>query len=510
MLRDRTGLVQLVFDEALTNAPLESCLSIEGTVVARPSEMINPKLLTGDIEIHVTKVNEINRAKLKLPFYIKPHNTAKESLRLQHRYLDLRHSWIQDNLKVRSDMTLKMRQFLQSEGFLDIETPTLFRRTPGGAQEFVVPTHLEDHFYSLVQSPQQFKQLLMVGGVEKYYQIARCYRDEGSRPDRQPEFTQVDIELSFTSAEKVRALVETMLKKVWPSNLPMDPFPQLEYKECISKFGSDKPDLRIGNEIQDLSPIAKTILFKNDQIKDLSRSAAKKMEKEYSDQHCRISFCYKDNGEIKTGVKKLLDEKTLKKIEQCDFDIAFIAIGADETKSQETLGKIRTLVIDSYMDLSPDLLKFLWVIDFPLFETSEDGSLESAHHPFTRPLDQDLHLLKSRPDLVRGQHYDLVLNGQEIGGGSMRIHESELQEYILQDILKVDTTELSHMLEALSFGCPPHGGIALGLDRLVAIICKAKSIRDVIAFPKTTEGKDLMSGSPATISSQDKLYYHLK
>ena len=237
------------------------------------------------------------------------------------------------------------------------------------------------------------------------------------------------------------------------------------------------------------------------------------MVKEYASEseNCQLVLCTKDiNGNIQTSTKHLFSEKTLSKIRCCDFDLAFIAMGDNELDVQEMLGKLRTLIIDLYMDLPPDLLKFLWVIDFPLFLSSEENTLESAHHPFTRPLDEDLHLIKTNPEAVRGQHYDLVLNGQEIGGGSMRIHESELQKYILEDILKVDTSDLTHMLEALTFGCPPHGGIALGLDRLVAIICKAKSIRDVIAFPKTSNGKDLMSGSPAAISDQDKSYYHLK
>ena len=277
----------------------------------------------------------------------------------------------------------------------------------------------------------------------------------------------------------------------------------------MTKYGSDKPDLRISNEIQDLQDNIKVIPFMQNQV-DVSKTAAKKIAKECSTENCQVALCTKDNdgSVVKTSVKHLLSEESLTKLQECDFELAFIAIG-DTDKVQETLGKIRTLMIEK-MDLSPDLLKFLWVVDFPLFLRSEENTLESAHHPFTRPHDEDLHLIQTQPEAVRGQHYDLVLNGQEIGGGSMRIHESQLQKYILQDILNVDTNELAHMLEALTFGCPPHGGIALGLDRLVAIICQAKSIRDVIAFPKTSYGKDLMSGSPAPISDQDKSYYHLK
>jgi len=500
---------------------LESCVCIEGLVIQRPDGQINPKMATGEIEVQIQDVKSINLSEVKLPFYIKPYNEAQEPLRLKHRYLDLRHLSLQENLRLRSEVVLKMRNFLSENGFIEVETPTLFRRTPGGAREFLVPTHTEDHFFSLVQSPQQFKQLLMIGSIDKYFQIARCYRDEGSRPDRQPEFTQVDIELSFTDSKRVRDLTESLVKTSWPSSLPSDPFETMTYQEAMSKYGSDKPDLRFDNQIVDICYHSeenqrysvKAIWFKNEQLEKgkLSKNVLNKFAKELRTENDGLRV-------IAHEIKEEAIENNLKKFisAQADLggdigDLGFIVIGNKERQVQEFLGKIRANFSEKFLNLNPETLKFLWIVDFPLFLVNEEsGQLESAHHPFTRPNDEDLHLLKTHPEQVRAQHYDLVLNGQEIGGGSIRIHETELQKYILEDILKEDTTELQHMLDALSVGCPPHGGIALGLDRLMMIICKAKSIRDVIAFPKTAGGKDLMSGSPTTVKKEEKEYYHLK
>jgi aspartyl-tRNA synthetase len=517
LLRHKTGLVQLISDEMkvekFKNVTLESCVCIEGIVTERPGGQANSKMDTGEIEVQLESVKSINQSEVKLPFYVKSFNEAQESLRLKHRYLDLRHLWLQENLRLRSEVMLKMRNFLAENGFIEVETPTLFRRTPGGAREFLVPTHIEDHYFSLVQSPQQFKQLLMIGGVGKYFQIARCYRDEGSRPDRQPEFTQVDIELSFTDSKKVRSLTEALVKFAWPSSLPSEPFQIMTYETALTKYGIDKPDLRFDNQIVDIchhnGRYVKAIWFKKEQIESgqvLSKSAMNKLFKEVKTSNGGpIVISYEIKQDIADNLKKFFPaEETDLKGDVGDF--GFIVIGDKERQVQEVLGKIRANFSEKFMNLDPEVLKFLWIIDFPLFLVNEDtGELESAHHPFTRPLDEDMHLLKSDPEKIRAQHYDLVLNGQEIGGG-----ETELQKEILEDILKEDTTELEHMLEALSYGCPPHGGIALGLDRLMMIICKAKSIRDVIAFPKTAGGKDLMSGSPTTVKSEEKEYYHLK
>lgn len=514
LLRDRSGHVQLMNDDLklLKEATLESCLCIEGLVIERPEGQANKKIPNGDIEIQVESVKSLNISNVNLPMYIKSHNEADEYIRLKHRYLDLRNLWLQKNLKLRSDLTLKVRNFMADSGFIEVETPTLFRRTPGGAREFLVPTHHKDQFYSLVQSPQQFKQLLMVGGVGKYFQIARCYRDEGSRPDRQPEFTQIDIEMAFTDAQKVQDMTEALVKDVWPDQLSEEAFPRLTYNEIMSKYGSDKPDLRIDNEIQHLGfhegRFAKAMWFRNDQFgSQLSKSALKKLEKDFKGDSDLIVIGHQKNSELKQNVIKLLPPTTKLNPD----DVGFIVLGPQESKVLDCLGKIRSYFCQNLLTLDPKSLKFLWVVDFPMFLPNEEtGQLEAAHHPFTRPRDEDIDLLEKRPDLVRAQHYDLVLNGQEIAGGSMRIHEPKLQKYILENILREDTADLSHMLEALKYGCPPHGGIALGLDRLMMIICGAKSIRDVIAFPKTSTGKDIMSGAPASVSAEEKSYYHLQ
>ena len=370
-----------------------------------------------------------------------------------------------------------------------------------------------------MQSPQQFKQLLMVGGVNKYYQIARCYRDEGAKPDRQPEFTQLDIELTFTSEHKIQNMIEELLRQSWPTDqVPAEPFPKLSYSESMSRFGSDKPDMRIPNEIQSIAfhenRFIKAIVFKKSQLaKELSKSASKSIEKDVKKlfESLVVSYFEVENVDIKTGVKKLLPMENVQ-IQANPGDFGFLVLGANEQDVELCVGKLRTLMIEKYLNVDPKQLAFLWVVDFPMFLPREDGEegLEAAHHPFTRPKDEHIHLLKTHPEQMLAQHYDLVLNGQEIGGGSMRIHEPDMQKYILENVLKEDTSELKHMLEALSFGCPPHGGIALGLDRLVGIVCQAKSIRDVIAFPKTTGGKDLMSEAPTKITDQEKDYYHLK
>lgn len=513
LLRDHTGLVQVLLENEIVPPPtLESCVCVEGTVIERPPNQVNPKLESGEIEVKVESIKSVNVSKTKLPFYIKPFNEAQEALRLKYRYLDLRNALLQKNLRLRSEVVHKMRNFMIDNGFIEFETPTLFRRTPGGAREFLVPTHIPDHFYSLVQSPQQFKQLLMVGGVGKYFQVARCYRDEGSRPDRQPEFTQIDIELSFTDACKVQDLTEALIKSSWPNTLPSKPFPKLTYKEAMEKYGSDKPDLRIDNQIEDLGKypadgrFVKALWFRADQLKtEMSKSALKKFEKEMKKLHENLVIVAMDKDNL---VTKVLPDKY--ELKNTDDQVGFVVLGQKEIHVQECLGKIRSRFSDQFLTKRAEDLSFLWVVDFPLFLRDEETQkLGSAHHPFTRPKEEDLHLMDTNPELVRGQHYDLVLNGYEIGGGSMRVHESDLQRKILEDILNEDASELNHMLEALTYGCPPHGGIALGLDRIMMIICNAQSIRDVIAFPKTSDGKDLMSGSPAIVQNDEKAYYHL-
>ena len=546
LLRDRSGLCQVKIPEESTefdhmkNLPNESVLVINGTVKRRPEGQTNSKMTTGDIEIELEAVIDISKADPNPPFQQSKHQSVNEHLRLQYRYLDLRRPDLQYNLEVRSALMMRMREFLTSKKFLDIETPTLFRRTPGGAKEFVVPTHTKAKFYSLVQSPQQFKQLLMVGGLDRYFQVARCYRDEGGKPDRQPEFTQLDIEMSFASRKDIINLIEDLLVQCWPRGVEM-PIEKLVYDDAMTLYGVDKPDLRFDNKIINLTETLKNtgfdfidsksgdpsffsgaVLF-NSSFEIGSPKILKSIENEvkkiFEDQleECKknnkpiiISSVSKKEGSVQNTIIKKVNEDTRDRIDQiiCDNDMGFIVCG-DKEAVLPILGKLRNLLAkESIPDLEERPDKFLWVVDFPLF-LMEDGVLESAHHPFTACHPEDLHMFRSRPLECRSLHYDLVLNGQEVGGGSVRIHSMEDQMFVLDNVLKADVSELKHLLEALNSGCPPHAGIALGLDRLVAILTKSNSIRDVIAFPKSSEGKDVMSGAPANITEEQKHYYHL-
>uniref|UniRef100_A0A8C7Y6I1 Aspartyl-tRNA synthetase 2, mitochondrial n=1 Tax=Oryzias sinensis TaxID=183150 RepID=A0A8C7Y6I1_9TELE len=497
ILRDFSGLTQILVPQEesaskvkadLCDLTVESVIMVTGTVRKRPAGQEN-KMPTGEIEVLAENVEVFNVSK-KLPFEIKEFVKKSESLRMQYRYLDLRSSRMQKNLRLRSQLVMKMREFLCNEhGFVDVETPTLFKRTPGGAKEFVVPSREPGLFYSLPQSPQQFKQLLMVAGVDRYFQIARCYRDEGSKPDRQPEFTQVDIEMSFVDQEGIRTLVESMLQHSWPAEKGsiQVPFQTMTYEEAMRDYGVDKPDTRFNMKLTDISDI-----FSSTQVEFL-RSALDQPEGSIQAilVPCGALFTGRELESIKQTAKTQFGQRPL--------------LGSLRLQCAELLESHGRPVRD------PLAFHFLWVVDFPLFLPKEDEpqELESAHHPFTAPLPEDTALLFTEPHKVRGQHYDLVLNGCEIGGGSIRIHRASEQLYVLKNILKEDPSQLTHLLEALDFGAPPHGGIALGLDRLVSIIVGAASIRDVIAFPKSFRGHDLMSRAPDTVSDKDLTPYHI-
>ncbi|NWI09050.1 SYDM protein, partial [Crypturellus soui] len=551
VLRDFQGLTQIIIpqDEAhshvkklLSSAPVESVVRVTGIVSLRPPGQENPKMPTGDIEVKVETAEILNSCK-KLPFEIKDFVKKSEALRMQYRYLDLRSFQLQYNLRLRSQIVMKMREYLcHLHGFVDVETPTLFKRTPGGAKEFLVPSREPGKFYSLPQSPQQFKQLLMVGGLDRYFQVARCYRDEGSRPDRQPEFTQIDVEMSFVDQGGIQRLIEGLLQYCWPEEKgPISaPFPSMTYEEALADYGTDKPDTRFGMKIMDISDFTQSLgipfvqnalgyphgtvkviripqgmrYLKNKDIESLKEAARSQFNQEIVDIVC------KPDGSLKSLLTRFLSQEQqseLIRVLKMQVDDVVLLAAGEHKRLCSALGSLRLesanlLEAAGLVLRDPAAFHFLWVVDFPLFLPKEENpaELESAHHPFTAPHPSDMGLLYSDPTKVRSQHYDLVLNGNEIGGGSIRIHNAELQRFVLEKVLKEDSEVLSHLLDALEFGAPPHGGIALGLDRLISLIVGTSSIRDVIAFPKSFRGRDLMGNAPDYVTSEELEPYHIQ
>uniref|UniRef100_A0A8C3L5Q0 Aspartyl-tRNA synthetase 2, mitochondrial n=1 Tax=Chrysolophus pictus TaxID=9089 RepID=A0A8C3L5Q0_CHRPC len=545
VLRDFQGLTQIIIpqDEAhshvrklLSNAPVESVVRVTGIVSSRPPGQENLKMPTGDIEVKVETAEVLNFCK-KLPFEIKDFIKKSEALRMQYRYLDLRSSQLQHNLRLRSQVVMRMREYLcNHHGFVDVETPTLFKRTPGGAKEFLVPSREVGKFYSLPQSPQQFKQLLMIGGLDRYFQVARCYRDEGSRPDRQPEFTQIDIEMSFVDQAGIQRLIEGLLQYSWPEERgPITtPFPSMTYEEALADYGTDKPDTRFGMKIMDISDtlrrldigfVQNVLSYPHSTAKAICIPRGvrylknKDLESLKAAAKSQFNQVRQPDGSLKSLLTKFLSEEQQSELIQAlnmqVDDVVLLAAG-DHKRVCSALGSLRLESADlleaaGMVLRDPAALHFLWVVDFPLFLPKEENpsELESAHHPFTAPHPSDTNLLYSDPTKVRSQHYDLVLNGSEIGGGSIRIHNAEQQRFVLEKVLKEDSEVLSHLLEALEFGAPPHGGIALGLDRLISLIVGSPSIRDVIAFPKSFRGRDLMGNAPDYVTPEELEPYHI-
>lgn len=551
-LRDRKGITQVKFDPQdhaelaaqATTAKPESVIAITGAVVARPEGTVNKNLPTGAIEVAATAL-VIHNISDTPPFPLTDAGGDKvnEDLRLTYRYLDLRRPKMRHHLQVRHKATKSIRDYFDSQEFIEVETPALFKSTPEGAREYLVPSRIHaGQFYALSQSPQQFKQILMVAGVERYFQIARCFRDEDLRADRQMEFTQVDVEASFIDREDVYRIFEGMIKKVWKDVLGTDittPFLRMPYEDAMNRFGVDKPDMRFGMELTDLSETFRSSAFKVFQatvagggvikaikakgLADMTQGELKNLEDVAKSLGAKgLAFIKCEGGEWKSPIVKFFSDAekaaltTQLGIE--DGDMVFFA-AASWDKACAILGRVRLdaaqlLVKRGKLTIRADDWKFLWVIEFPLMTYDEDAKRYLAtHHPFTAPVPEDLHLLDSDPAKVRGQHYDLVLNGMELGGGSIRIHQTALQEKVFKDVLKIpaDVVEsrFGYMLHAFRYGAPPHGGIAFGLDRTVALLCGTTSIRDVIAFPKTQKGQDLMAQSPTPVTDKQLKELHL-
>jgi len=554
-IRDREGRTQTVFDPSDLTKELfdqaaalrsECVVTVTGKVRHRPEGTNNSKIPTGEIEIGVASLEVLNMAEV-LPFPVDDPEAASkvnEELRLKYRYLDLRRPEMMRNLRVRSKVATAARVFFDEQGFLEVETPTLFKSTPEGAREFLVPSRTSvGQFYALPQSPQQFKQILMVAGVEKYFQLARCYRDEDLRADRQPEFTQVDIEMSFIEREDIYALIEGLLKRIWKTALNVDiptPFKRITFEEALNRYGIDKPDTRFGMELVDFTEEFKTSTFKvfsgaianGGVVKALNAkgmAGATQGQIETMTEYAKsfgakgLAFIKVEGGEWKSPIVKFFNEAekaalvSKLKIEEGDL----ILFAADQWLTAcEILGKIRLYCADvlkgqGKLTVPADQFNFLWVIEFPLLGFDrEQNRWYSSHHPFTAPVTEDIPLLKTDPKKVRGQHYDIVVNGVELGGGSIRIHQPDVQKTVFEEVLQIPPemvqARFGYMLEAFKYGAPPHGGIALGFDRLIATLCHTPSIRDVIAFPKTAKGTCLMTDSPSTVEPKQLRDLHLE
>jgi|UniRef100_UPI004049C385 aspartyl-tRNA synthetase len=552
-LRDRKGITQIKFDpqddanlgELAAHLKPESVIRITGKVVVRPEGTMNAGLPTGEIEVNASALEVLNASETP-PFPLDDAGGDKvnEDLRLTYRYLDLRRPKMAKNLRVRHKATKVIRDYFDTQEFIEVETPALFKSTPEGAREYLVPSRIHPgEFYALSQSPQQYKQILMVAGVEKYFQIARCFRDEDLRADRQMEFTQVDVEASFVTREDIYALFEGMVKKLWLEVLGTElttPFLRLPYHEVMNRFGVDKPDLRFRLELQDFTELFKTSSFKvfsatatgggavkalnAKGLADITQGELKSLEEAAKSLGAKgLAFIKVEGGEWKSPIVKFFSEaekaELTAKLNIEDGDIIFFAASEWE-RACAILGRVRLdsaqlLVKRGKLSIPHTDWKFLWVIDFPLMSYDEErGGFAATHHPFTSPVPEDIALLDSDPKKVRGQHYDLVLNGMELGGGSIRIHQPALQKKVFEDVLKIpaDVVEsrFGYMLKAFTYGAPPHGGIAFGLDRMVALLCGTTSIRDVIAFPKTQKGQDLMAQSPTPVTAKQLKDLHIQ
>ncbi|MFW6238658.1 MAG: aspartate--tRNA ligase [Halanaerobiales bacterium] len=541
-LRDRSGIVQVVFnpdidDEAFSRADSlrkEYVIAVEGKVRKRPEGNMNPELPTGEIEIVGKEIYILDEAETP-PLQIEDDIDVSDNLRLTHRYLDLRRPKMQEIMYLRHRVMKTTRDYLSQADFWEIETPLLTRSTPEGARDFLVPSRINPgEFYALPQSPQLFKQLLMVSGMERYFQIARCFRDEDLRANRQPEFTQIDMEMSFVRRADIMEIVEGLVREIFSLiNVDVNSFPVMSYSEAMNRFGSDKPDLRFGMELTDVSDIVaesefnifRSVVEDGGEVKGIKVSGGAELPRSRIDEYTEYVQIFGAKGlawislrqdEIKSPISKFLSDKEIEGIKQ-EFSAEtgdLLLLVADRPKVvADSLGNLRLKVAEERDMIPDDEFKFTWIVDFPLLEYSEEEDRYVAmHHPFTSPVKEDVELLDSEPEAVRANAYDLVLNGEELAGGSIRIHDSDLQQKVFS-ILNFSEDEVQEkfgfLLEAFKYGAPPHGGIAFGMDRLVMILSGAESIRDVIAFPKTQRAISPLTEAPSQVSRKQLKELHI-
>jgi aspartyl-tRNA synthetase len=542
-VRDRAGITQIVFDnddEAVMakakRLRSEYVIGVEGRVQRRSAETINPKLETGEVEVVVRRLALLNEAKTP-PFSIADETPVSEDVRLKYRYLDLRRPRLQTNMGLRHRLMMVIRRFFDANGFWEIETPILTKSTPEGARDYLVPSRVHPgEFFALPQSPQLFKQILMVGGIDRYVQICRCFRDEDLRADRQPEFTQVDVEMSFARPETIFNVIEPLMREVFAAvgRQISIPFRRMSYAEAIAVYGSDKPDLRCGMPIQDVRELFRESSFEvfrrivgeggtvrafvvPNAASTYSRSAVDGIVGQEKAQGRHLLWARRaEDGAMTSSFPKAVGEEAVRQVLDAtgagNGELVFVAAGEPDSASK-ALGQLRLTLAKKDGLLDQDRYEFLWVVDFPLLEWDpEERRFVSMHHPFTSPHEEDIAALESNPRAARAKAYDLVLNGSEVGGGSIRIHDAELQRRIFS-LLNISPDEaklrFGFFLEALEYGTPPHGGIALGLDRLTAILAGETSIREVIAFPKTAAAVDLMSAAPSPVDPKQLRELHL-